>query len=300
MKALDHRSLRQFLAVAETGSVRAAARQLNMTQPPLTQALQLLEARLGAALFERTARGMTLTAAGLALAEETRLLLSGLERAERRVKAAAQQSMPLRIGFVSAALNEIVPSLLRNGSKATLPKPELFEMTTPEQIAALQDGRIDLGLLHPPAKTLAGIAALPLGRDPFLAALPADHALAGRRSLRLRDIAREPLVLFTEMQGPVLYDRIRREITHLAGRMEVAAEARRTHSQLALVSGGAGVGLVTASTARTLSVRDVNVVPLSDTADWLFLELEARCPAALLPQIAPLLKPAGRQGRRAG
>ncbi|HIC79999.1 MAG TPA: LysR family transcriptional regulator, partial [Kiloniellaceae bacterium] len=84
MNSLDHPTLRQFLAVAEAGTLRAAARRLNMSQPPLTARIRLLEDRLGVQLFERSVKGMRLTPAGAALAEDARALLGGLARAEAR------------------------------------------------------------------------------------------------------------------------------------------------------------------------------------------------------------------------
>ena len=279
--------LRQFLAVAETGSVRAAARRLNMSQPPITAALRQLEERLGAPLFERSVKGMAPTPAGRALAEDARSVLARLERAEARVSAIGGRPQALTIGFVSAALNGALPALLRGlGGE---PLPRLAEMTTPEQLNALAGGQIDVGLLHPPIPRVPDFDRASLGRDPFWAALPADHPLAGRKTLRFADIAGEPLVLFPEAQGPVLYDQIRAMAIESSGGFRVAAEARRIHSQLAIVSGGLGVGLVTRSTARALRFGGVTPVPLADTADRLFLELELVAEADRLPGLVRLI-----------
>ena len=73
---IELRVWRQFLALAETLHFGRAARQLHMTQPPLTQAIQHLERRLGTALFERTRRSVALTPAGAALVEPARQLLA--------------------------------------------------------------------------------------------------------------------------------------------------------------------------------------------------------------------------------
>lgn len=273
MPTLDHRLLRQFLTVAEAGSVRAAARLLHMSQPPLTAAVHQLEERLGVRLFERSVKGMTLTKAGDALAEEARSILGRLERAESRILAIGARPRPLRVGFVSAALNTVLPTLLRGLDANGLPAPGLQEMTTPEQVEALERGQIDVGLLHPPVPRLADFECVSLGRDPFWAALPADHPLASRKSLRFADIAGERFVLFPEPQGPALYDRIRSLVAESGRPFRIAAEAKRVQSQLAIVSGGVGVGLVTRSTAHTLSFNGVTAVPLQDTGDRLFLEL---------------------------
>lgn len=289
MFALDHRILRQFLAVAELGTVRAAARTLNMSQPPLTAAIRQLEERLGVQLFQRSVTGMALTEAGKALAAEAPAIIGRLERTEALVREFAGQPQPLRIGFVSAALNGVLPALLRGLKAKGHPLPELLEMPTPDQCDALRDGRIDVGLLHPPVPALADFDGRSLGRDPFWAALPADHPLARRRSLRFAEIAREPFVLFPEPQGPVLHDRIRALVREAGYDLQIAAEAGRLHSQLAIVAGGLGVGLVPRSATAAFTVAGVKAIPLSDTRDQLFLELhliaEARRTPALLRMV---------------
>lgn len=273
MLALDHRILRQFLAVAQMGTVRAAARALNMSQPPLTAAIRQLEERLGVALFERSVTGMTLTEAGRELAKEAPAIMGRLERTEARLCEIGGRARPMRIGFVSAALNGVLPALLRGLKAQGQPPPELKELSTPQQIEALTLGHLDVGLLHPPIARLPDFASRSLGRDPFYAALPDDHRLAQRTSLRFSEIANEPLVLFPEPQGPDLYNRIRSLVQEAGSNLKVAAEAKRLHSQLAIVAGGLGVGFVTGQAALNLTVHGVMAVPLTDTKDRLFVEL---------------------------
>lgn len=269
---LDHRLLRQFLAVADAGSLRGAAAALHISQPPLTQAIRRLEDGLGVSLFERVPKGMVLTGPGRELAEEARQLLARIDRAERRVVAAAQAEVSLTIGFVSAALNGALTDCLQRLAAHGYERPGLQEMTTPAQHEALADGRIDLGLLHPPVE-IEDLAVRSLGRDPFVAAIPADWSMAKRRSVKFRDVASLPLVLFPPAQGPSLMGAIDRMAFEAGRTIDVAAEAPRTHSQLAIVASGLGIGLVTRSTSRTLRFAGVSYVPISDTRDRLYLEL---------------------------
>lgn len=280
MTALDHRLLRQFLAVADAGTVRAAALELNMSQPPLTAAIRQLEERLGTTLFARSVKGMQLTPAGQTLAEEARTILGQLARVETRLRAMSGQPPSLTIGFVSAALNGPLQRLLRGLKHDGFPVPRLREMTTPAQVAALREGRLDIGLLHPPVPDLPGLACATLGRDPLWAALPVDHRLASRSTLRFAEIAAEAFVLFPEAQGPVLFDAVRARALAAAGTFRVAAEVPRVHSQLALVAGGLGIALVSRSTAQTLSFDGVVALALTDTANTLYLELALMTDAA--------------------
>ena len=125
------------MAVADAGTVRGAAQALPVSQPPLTAAIRGLEKRLGVTLFDRSVRGMQLTVAGAFLVAEARTILARLDRAEQRVREVAGHDQPLRIGFVSAALNGTLARLLQGLLAEGRPPPALSEMTTPEQIAAL-------------------------------------------------------------------------------------------------------------------------------------------------------------------
>ena len=267
--ALDHRLLRQFLAIADAGSVRGGAAALNVSQPPLSQAIKRLEDDLGLVLFERLPKGMALTEAGRVLADEARVLLSRLDRAEARVRRSAEGDPVLRIGFVSAALNGALQKLLSDNRDRRI---ELTEMTTPEQVGALTAGRIDVALLHPPIDA-DDVPVRSLGRDPFVAALPNDHPLAERDAITFEEIASEPFVLFPSAQGPSLFSAIERLAFEAGQELRVATTASRVHSQLAIVAGGLGVGLVTRSTADVLAFKGVRFVPITDTTDRLFMEL---------------------------
>ncbi|RMC33190.1 LysR family transcriptional regulator [Paracoccus alkanivorans] len=267
--ALDHKLLRQFLAVADAGSVRGAAVALNISQPPLTQAIKRLEDDLGLVLFDRLPKGMALTEAGRVLAEEAREVLAQLSRAETRVRRVAENNPVVRIGFVSAALTGALQRLLRTLAGQPI---NLLEMTTPEQEAALLEGRIDVGLLHPPIAFL-DMPVHSLGRDPFVAALPINHPLAQSGRISFAQIAAETFVLFPREQGPSLMGAIERLAFEHGTTLNVAASAPRVHSQLAIVAGGVGIGLVTASTARALSFEGVCFVDIMDTRDRLFMEL---------------------------
>ena len=267
--ALDHKLLRQFLAVADAGSVRGAAARLNVSQPPLTQAIKRLEDDLGIVLFHRLPKGMALTEAGRVLAEEAQDVLARLRRAETRARRIAEGNPVMRIGFVSAALTGALQRLLRvlSGRPA-----ELMEMTTPQQEAALLEGRIDVGLLHPPIGN-RDIPLHSLGRDPLVAALPVDHPLAHSEQITFAQIAGEPFVLFPYEQGPSLMSAIERLAFEQGRTLNGVASAPRVHSQLAIVAGGIGIGLVTASTSKILKFEGIRFVDILDTRERLFMEL---------------------------
>lgn len=212
---------------------------------------------------------MALTSAGRVLADEASDLLARIQRAETRVRRSTQHNPAVRIAFVSAALNGALTRLLGQMKSRAV---ELTEMTTPEQVDALSAGRIDLGLLHPPIRC-DDFSLRSLGRDPFVAAVPECHPLAKARRISFSQIAAEAFVLFPPEQGPSLMGAIERLAFENGERLSIAATAPRVHSQLAIIAGGVGIGLVTRSTANTLTFQGVSFIEISDTADRLFIEL---------------------------
>ncbi|WP_372571644.1 LysR family transcriptional regulator [Ruegeria jejuensis] len=282
--ALDHRLLRQFVAVAHAGGLRAGASALNMSQPPLSRTIRELETALGVSLFERSKSGMTLTAEGSVLLEEAEAILAALSRAEARIKRMGMYSKPLRIGFVSAALDSHLPDLLSRISARGWPAPELIETPTNPQAKALARAELDLGLLHPPVDAARGLSLASLGEDEFLVALYEGHPLAERKAIRSADLANHPLVLFPRSQGPVLHAAIRDALAPY-GELKIGAEAARSHTQLALIAAKVGIGLIGASVARTLDYHGVVLRPWVDRPKMVALQCSIMGSEALLAEL---------------
>ncbi|MCG7492780.1 LysR substrate-binding domain-containing protein [Thalassobius sp. Cn5-15] len=253
---LDHRLLRHFVAVAHAGGLRAGASALNMSQPPLSRTISELEAGLGVAVFERSKSGVSLTDAGRILLEEAEDILAALDRAEARVSRMGRQARPLRVGFVSAALDAHLPDLLSRIAGKGWPAPQLIEVSSDPLAKAIARAELDLGFLHPPVDVAAGLTIAPLGEEGFCVALRKGHPLSECDSIRTSDLTKYPLVLFPKSQGPVLHAAIKGAIAPDSD-LEVAAEAARSHTQLALVAAGAGIGLIGDSVGRTISYDGV-------------------------------------------
>jgi DNA-binding transcriptional LysR family regulator len=144
--------LRAFVAVAEEMHFGRAAERLSMTQPPLSRQIQSLERNLSAQLFDRTRRTISLTAAGSAfLSEARRLLTLASAAAETARRTSLGLSGAVHIGFTSALGHVVLAGLLHEAA-AKLPDVELIlhEMVTADQLGALRDGTIDLGMIRPP------------------------------------------------------------------------------------------------------------------------------------------------------
>lgn len=244
---IELRLWRQFLAVAEELHFSRAAQRLNMTQPPLTQAIAQLEAALGLKLFDRTKRSVQLTAAGAALVPEARDLLARAAAMPVFARASADgQAGRLRLAFVSTVGFDLLPRWVR-AFREQYPKVqlELIEATGDVQLEALQRGEIDAGLiLHSPGFAPSGLSCQRIARNPLVVAVPGQSELAGNTPLMLKDLLDQPLVIFPRRILPSLYDAIF-AMYHASGYLpRVAQEAIQMQTIVNLVSAGIGVAWV--------------------------------------------------------
>jgi DNA-binding transcriptional LysR family regulator len=184
---MDLRSLRYFVAVAEERHFGRAAARLHMTQPPLSRAIRQLEADLGTLLLHRSPAGVTLTAAGIALHTEARALLAQAEHARERVVAAAGAAT-FTIGILADSV-DVAGTGLAGEFRGRHPDVDVrireAELTDPT--TGLRAGLVDVALTRAPFDR-TGISSRVLRTEPMGAVLREDDPLAGRGSLRLRDL----------------------------------------------------------------------------------------------------------------
>lgn len=210
---METRELRYFVAVAEESHVGRAAERLGMAQPPLSRAIARLERRLGADLFVRSPRGMTLTDAGRTLLREGRAALAAVEAAERRTRrtVAAAGRAPVVLTAKAGASDELLVALL----DAYAAEPDAVEvevvLSPPgHQALMLRDGRADVAILHRPFDDLSGFDTDLLRVESQVLVLPVGHpvshaasvTLAQARSIRDLPPPRWPQVDGTYPDGP--------------------------------------------------------------------------------------------------
>jgi DNA-binding transcriptional LysR family regulator len=249
----DIRQLRQFIAVAEELHFRRAAERLHMTQPPLTQAMQSLEASLEVVLFDRSKKRVTLTPGGEALLEHARRLLRASDDLTRMVKAAADgQTGRLRLAFASTVAYGRMPGWV-SGFRHANPDVlvELREATLDMLLAALSADHVDAGfILHALGAVPVGLSALSLLVEPFLVALPVNHPFANRERVFFADVASDPVVIFPRHIVPSLFDAL---LSYYHGKSitpHIAQEALEMQTIVSLVAAGMGIAWVPQVFAR--------------------------------------------------
>ncbi len=247
------RHLVYFREVARTLHFRQAAEVLAVAQPALSRQIAQLETALGVALFTRSRRKVELTAAGRALAERVEPLLRGLAAVPDELRALTEgQTGQVRVGFTGLAMATVLPDILREFHRR-FPKIrlELNESPTSAQLAALAAGEIACGFFHPDATT-PGLRTRELLREKNGVLLPADHPLAGRQALRLRELAEVPWVLFPRTHNPGFYDRILAAFSRAGATPRIAEEVWPRANAVGLVRAGLGATFMCPSEARPL------------------------------------------------
>ena len=243
------RHLWLFLAVAEEQNFGRAAKRLGMSQPPLSEQIQVLEQALKVTLFERSRRGAKLTPVGAAILPAVRKFAEQLERLELAVEeAVAGQSGLLTIGAISTAMFDVLPGLI-NQLKQHYPHltVSVREIDSVEAVPALEAGDIDLAFARLDGDLGPAIQSLPLLEARLMVALPSDHPLAARTRISLSSLASEPLVMFSRRVSPVYFDNLIATCRASGFSPRVLHEVRSVASQIAFVSCGQGIALVPAS-----------------------------------------------------
>lgn len=252
---IELRQLRYFVAVAEENHFGRAAARLHMTQPPLSQTIQSLEAALGTALFLRTKRSVALTPAGAALLPEARRILQQTHALpELAQRAASGESGRLSLSFISSADYSVLPPLLRDfRERYPHVQIELREATTDVQLDDLQHGRIDAGLLIPPLQDKAntGLEYMAVLSEPLILAAPSHlKALRGKSTVALQAVADLPLIIFPRRIAPSLHDAIVGCFRDAGLTPRIEQEAIQMQTIVGLVSAGMGIALVPQSVSN--------------------------------------------------
>jgi DNA-binding transcriptional LysR family regulator len=190
---LDPRRLLTFRAVARAGSFSAAARELALTQPAVSQQVAALERELGARLLHRGPGGPTLTDAGALALEHADAFADRLALADTQLAELGDAAAPLRVGAFPSALATLVPAAIE---RLVPRRVEAVEGTVADLAAQVADGSLHVALLFQdaaaPPREHPGLRRHDLLVEPFVAVVGPNHRLAKRRTVRLTELASDP------------------------------------------------------------------------------------------------------------
>jgi DNA-binding transcriptional LysR family regulator len=261
---MELRDLRYFVAIAQHGTVSRAAEQLHVSQPALSEQIRKLEDELGTPLFTRTSRGVLLTDAGEAFLPHARSVLAQADAAVESVHLVAHGLVgTLSLGFIDSAALAILPPLIhRFSDRYPNVKLRLRELGTRQQLEAIEQGEIDLGIVRGPVWN-AGIAGRLIATESLLIALPAQHRLAHETIARIAELEEDGFIMYPHERRAALAEETLR-LCHAAGfDPRVVQEANEIYTICGMVAAGLGVAVVPDS-ARAIALDGVVYLPIDD------------------------------------
>lgn len=294
----DLRQMRYVVEVARERGFSRAAVNLHVAQQAVSQQVRAVENALGVQLFDRTNRGVTLTAAGEAFVQEARRTLDAADRATQRARAAARGEVgTLRLAYTLATVYETLPALV---DALAAEHPEL--KVRPREVFAedverlLGDERVDVALA-PHVAPRTGLDRHTIRREPFVAAVSDSHPLAPEPHIPLAALAGETVELWPQAMAPGYFEAV------LTACRDAGFEPRLDDQAAGSTVWGniarsRGVGLVVESLRFQLP-RGVTLVPLTAPAPALAIDL-VWSPERTTPALRQLLAVADRLARDRG
>jgi len=257
------RQMRYFIAVAEELNFRRAAERLNITQPPLSRQIQLLEDGLGARLLERDRQRVSLTAAGKQFLADAKVLVYKSEQIMQRFHPRQSEGdwPRLRLGITTSVDVSLFDWI---GPVMTARFPEI-QMQIKRQISAhlirdLHQGRIDLAVIGLPART-EGLTVVHVCNDPMVACMASNHPCARKKRVSLLDLADDALFWFERKLNPAWHDHCQHLFARFGFSPRRILEPDDHHILLGLIAAGQGIALVPKS-LRAVTREGVVFKPL--------------------------------------
>lgn len=294
MSNIELRHLRYFIAVAEELHFGRAAEKLNISQPPLSQQIQALEAQIGAVLLYRNNRSVRLTQAGVMFLKEAKSIVAKVnDVSEQAARIHRGEEGNLTIGLTSSSpfLKKISRAFKRFRMLHPQVNIRIVELNSQQQISPLVAGTLDLGVMRN-GELPDVLQHHVLRSEHLVAVVPAEHPLndlpAGE--LTFAHLADQPFVFFSKDVGTSLYDDILQRLAKAGITPFITQEVGEALTIIGLISAGLGVSILPASYKRIqvdgvqyLSFKDEQV----DTQVWLvshrYRPLSA--PASVLAQM---------------
>ena len=260
---MELRHLLYFKTVAEELHFRNAASKLFISQPPLIRQIKELEEELNVQLFLRKNKRVTLTDAGKFFKTEVDAIFSKLEETRSIVKQIhLNESGEFKIGYISSVYQTYLAEVLK-AMHQVFPHitTSLYERPTIKQIEALEQGKLDVGVLRAPVNSNK-LQVKTLYFDPFMIVIPFTEK--GNRNIQqvAEEIKDKPFIFFNKEYAPTYTDKLIEICGRLGFKPTITHEANNVHSILQLVEAGLGVSILPLSLKKQYSYLNVSFIDL--------------------------------------
>ena len=259
---MDIRQLECFVAVAEELHFRRAGERLGLSQSALSERVSALEHELGARLFFRTTRQVSLTQAGSEFVQDAKKILADIERAVSNVRHTAESDLRhIRVSGEDEAISMLLPKALL-AFRRTDPKVhvQVLETSSSEQHSQELIGhRTDVAFVRTPQQDDFITSEL-LHRQPVLVVLADTNPLSGSAFLSASDIANQPIVGYPKHARPILHEALWSGFRKIGAQPNIVCEIIDKSTMLQFVAQGLGIALAPAW-VRNIAPPGVSFVP---------------------------------------
>ncbi|PAU72083.1 LysR family transcriptional regulator [Vreelandella alkaliphila] len=282
---MDTKKLRYFLAVVEAGSISSAAKQIPIAQPALTRQIHQLEADIGAVLFYRDRKGVSLTQAGHYLYANGQRLLSELESVAKKTRDIAngyRESLSLGISTIHPYIPSITALISRFRSRHPSTQLTLESMLSGPQAEAILAGRLDAGILFIEREDEPRLDYYPLASFRMAVFTSRCHPLIATTPTSLKDFHDAPFIRFSRTSTPGSFDRLDRCFQKVGFVPNTVQECRDDITIRSLVATGMGYAIMPSIMA--LGDEDIVAYELDDlpiATDLMLAWQKGRQPAAV-------------------
>lgn len=245
---MELRHLLYFKTVAEELHFRKAALKLFISQPPLSRQIRELEEELGARLFDRNNKRVSLTPAGQYFKKQVEEIFAKLDESKQVVKQLHENlSGELKIGYISSTYHAQLMDTLKE-MRIVFPflSVKLFEIPTIKQVKALEDGKLDIGIMRAPVGS-EKLEVVSLFQDPFVVVVPGGIKGFDKTAALKDYLAKQPFIFFNHEYAPVYHQKLLEICQRMGFVPDITHEANNVHSILRLVEHGAGVSILPAA-----------------------------------------------------
>jgi len=259
------KQLRAFVVVARSRSLAQASAQLHTSQPALSVAIRNLEEATGGPLFSRDGRQLVLTSEGREFLLRAEQLLHSWDQS----LDAIQQRFRLERGQLQMA---VIPAFALNRAPTLLAEfhlehPQinivLEDVVMERVVQSVQEGRAELGISFRPGD-LGGLEFVPFERDRFIAVMPTEHILAGKKAVRWRDLANHPFISMN--RGSAVRRWTDTAFDQCGQTAQYVCEANQLSTIGQLVRTGLGISAVPSLCAVQMREYNLTCLPLSAPA----------------------------------
>ncbi|WP_348824947.1 LysR family transcriptional regulator [Flavobacterium aestuarii] len=259
---MELRHIKYFLKLAEELSFVRAAEKLFISQPPLSRQIKELETEIGAQLFERNNKRVILTEAGKFYEKEMREVLKNIERINIKTKKISEnQSGEFRIAYVSSTFSGDISKLLQFLSeKYPFVNFRLYEVPTVKQIAALEDGKIDLGIIRAPLYS-SKIDSQLWFKDSFSIVFNRNKYSITTEE-ELEKLKEATFVFFNKDYAPYFYNVLLQICAQYGFEPKVVHESNNISSIIQLVKNGLGISIVPTAIVKNYNYPELEYVEI--------------------------------------